>query len=33
MVFITRTITAEELESMPKLGKLSRVLKKLHLVK
>ncbi len=33
MVFITRAITAEELESMPKLGKLARVLKKLHLVK
>ena len=33
MVFITRTITAEELEGMPKRGKLTRILKKLHLVK
>ena len=33
MVFVTRTITADELEGIPRLGKLSRLLKKLHLSK
>ncbi len=33
MVLITRAITAAEMESLPKLGKIARILKKLHLLR
>ena len=33
MILITRAITAEEMEGIPKLGKVARVLKKLHLLR
>ena len=33
MILITRAVTAAELEGIPKLGKIARVLKKLHLLR
>ena len=33
MLFITRAITAEELETMPKMGRVVKLLRKLHIVR